>query len=252
MADPSTVSLAGKVAVVTGGSSGIGAAAVRRLAAAGASVAIGYNAGKERAEALIRELAGSGHRALRTPMEDTAALRRMADEVKSAFGRCDVLVNSAGFTRLVPHGDLEALDDATIDAIFVANVRGPFATIRALAPLMKATGDAVVVNVSSIAAFTGAGSNIAYAASKAALDTMSMSLARALGPEIRVVCVSPGIVDTGFVPGRSREAVEKAAAATPLKKIVGPDDIALAVMACVTHLKVATGTIIVVDGGRHL
>jgi 3-oxoacyl-[acyl-carrier protein] reductase len=190
-------------------------------------------------------------------MEDTAVLRRMADEVRSSYGRCDVLVNSAGFTRLVPHGDLEALDDATIDAIMVANVRGPFATIRALAPLLKASGAAsgeasVIVNVSSIAAFTGAGSNVAYGASKAALDTMSMSLARALGPEIRVVAVSPGMVDTGFVPGRSRAALEKAAAATPLKRIVGPDDVALAVMACITHLKATTGSIVVADGGRHL
>jgi 3-oxoacyl-[acyl-carrier protein] reductase len=254
--DPSNP-LTGKVAVVTGSSSGIGAATARRLAAAGATVVVGYNEGVERAEALTRELPGAGHRAIHMPMEDTAALRRMAEEVRGAYGRCDVLVNSAGFTRLVPHGDLEALDDATIDAIFVANVRGPFATIRALAPLMKATGASggeatVIVNVSSIAAFTGSGSNIAYGASKAALDTMGMSLARALGPEIRVVSVSPGVVDTGFVPGRTREAVEKAAAATPLKKIVGPDDVALAVMACVTHLKTTTGSVIVADGGRHL
>jgi 3-oxoacyl-[acyl-carrier protein] reductase len=256
VSDPSNP-LSGKVAIVTGGSNGIGAATVRRLAAAGATVAVGYNKGAERAAALIAELPGAGHRAIPVPMEDTAALRRMAEEVRGAYGRCDVLVNSAGFTRLVPHGDLEALDDATIDAIFAANVRGPFATIRALAPLMKETGAAsgaaaVIVNVSSIAAFTGSSSNVAYGASKGALDTMGMSLARALGPEIRVVSVSPGVVDTGFVPGRTREAVEKAAAATPLKKIVGPDDVALAVMACITHLKATTGSIVTVDGGRHL
>src|SRR5919199_585606 len=249
MPEPSTPSLAGKVAVVTGGSSGIGAATVRRLAAAGASVAVGYNTGADRAAALVGELAGrSGrHRAIRMPMEDSAALRAMAAEVERAYGRCDVLVNSAGFTRAIPHADLEALDDATIDAIFVANVRGPFATIRALAPLMKATGArtgkaAAIVNISSLAAFTGAGSNIAYRGSKAAVDTMSMSLARALGPEIRVVCVSPGVVDTGFVPGRDRAAVEKLAAATPLKKVIGPDDVALAVMACITHLAFTTGS----------
>jgi 3-oxoacyl-[acyl-carrier protein] reductase len=248
----SAFSLAGRVAVVTGGSSGIGAATVRRLAEAGATVVVGYNKGAERAQTLIAKLPGSGHRAVHMPMEDSVRLRDIAAEVKDAYGRADILVNSAGFTRAVPHADLEALDDATIDAIFAANVRGPFATIRAFAPLMKATGDAVIVNVSSVSAFTGLGSNIAYAGSKAALDTMSMSLARILGPEIRVICVSPGAVDTDFVPGRGRAQIERAAQASPLKKVVEPDDVALAIMASVTHLKFTTGSRIVVNGGSHL
>lgn len=244
--------LQGKVAIVTGGSSGIGAATVRRLAALGATAVVGYHHGLDRANALIADLPGSGHRALPMPMEDTEALRAMAAAVEAEHGRADILVNSAGFTRPVPHGDLEGLDDDTIDRVFAANVRGPFATIRALVPLLRRSGDGVIVNVSSIAAFTGAGSSIAYAASKAALDTMTMSLARVLGPEIRVVSVSPAAVDTGFVPGRDHAAIERQAQTTPLKKIMGPDDVALTIVATITHLKFTTGSIIVADGGKHL
>jgi 3-oxoacyl-[acyl-carrier protein] reductase len=161
-----------------------------------------------------------------------------------------VLVNCAGFTRPVPHADLEALTDDLIDAVFQANVRGPFATIRAFAPLMKKSGDAVIVNISSFAAISGSGSSIAYGASKAALDTMSLSLARVLGPEIRVMTVSPAAVDTAFVPGRTTAMVEKVAASTPLKRVVQADEVAQAIMAAVTHLTSSTGWIIPVDGGK--
>ena len=193
-------SLAGKVAVVTGGSSGIGAASVRLLANAGAHVVVGYNKGADRAAALIAELPGSGHRAMYLPLEDSAQIRRVAAAVAEAFGRADILVNSAGFTRMVAHGDLEALDDDLIDAVLTANVRGPFATIRAFVPLLRASGDGVIVNISSGAAQNGTGSSIIYGASKAALNTMSMALARVLGPEIRVVVVAPGMVHTGVRP----------------------------------------------------
>lgn len=244
--------LQGRVAVVTGGSNGIGAATVRRLAEAGASVVVGYNAGKDRAEALIAGLAGSGHLALRVPMEDSAAIAAAADAVRQRFGRVDVLVNSAGVTRAVPHADLDGLDDATFDRILATNVRGPFATIRAFAPLLRASGDSIVVNVSSLSGTTGLGSSIAYCASKGALDTMSLSLARVLAPETRVISVAPAAVATDFVPGRGREGVEKQAASTPLKIVAEPDDVALSIMAAVTHLRLTTGSSIVVDSGRHL
>jgi 3-oxoacyl-[acyl-carrier protein] reductase len=123
-------SLTKRVAIVTGGSSGIGAASVRRLAAAGARVVVGYNHGLDRAERLIGELLGTGHCAMHLPLEDTAQIRRVAAAVEGQFGRADILVNSAGFTRMAPHADLEALDDELIDAVLTANVRGPFATIR--------------------------------------------------------------------------------------------------------------------------
>ena len=252
MAMDNAVPLSGKVAVVTGGSSGIGAACVRLLAAAGAQVVVGYNKGAERAASIVAELPGSGHEAMQLPLEDTARIRQVASAVANKFGRADILVNSAGFTRMVAHHDLEALDDDLIDAVLTANVRGPFATIRAFVPLLRATGEGVIVNISSGAAQYGTGSSIIYGASKAALNTMSMALARVLGPEIRVVIVAPGMVHTGFVPGRTEEMMAKAAMATPLKRAIEAHDVALAVMASITHLKHTTGSIIAVDAGRHL
>ncbi len=244
------MNLKDKVAVITGASGAIGAATARLLARDGARVIVGYNSKPEEAEKVVASLAGSGHRAMRIPALETSVIREVAATVERDFGRCDVLVNSAGFTRMVPHHDLEALDDDLIDAIFAANVRGPFAMVRAFAPLMKKSGDAAIVNISSIAAITGTGSNIAYGASKAALDTMALSFARILGPEIRVFTVSPAAVDTAFVPGRTTAMVERVAATTPLKRVVVAEEVAAAVYAAVVHLTSSTGIVIPVDGGK--
>ena len=244
--------LTGKVAVVTGASSGIGAASARLFAEAGATVVVGYNQGVDRANTVVAALRGDGHKAIHLPLEHSGRIRDAAAAVKGAYGRCDILVNSAGFTRMVPHSDLEALDDDLIDQVLTANVRGPFATIRAFAPLLKASGDGVIVNISSGAAQRGSGSSIIYGASKAALETMSMALARVLAPEVRVVVVAPGMVHTGFVPGRTEEAMLKAAMATPLKRQIEAEDVALAVVGCVTHLKFTTGSVVPVNGGGHL
>ncbi len=110
----------------------------------------------------------------------------------------------------------------------------------------------MIVNVSSLSGTTGLGSSIAYCASKAALDTIGLSLARVLGPQIRVLGVSPAAVATDFVPGRERAAVEKQAASTPLKTVKEAEDVSMAILSAVTHLRLSTGTTIVVDGGRHL
>jgi 3-oxoacyl-[acyl-carrier protein] reductase len=246
--------LAGRVAVVAGGSGGIGTATARRLAEAGATVVVGYHGGQQRAADLVASLPGpgQGHRALRISVDDTPSIGAAAEAVRLRHGHCDVLVNCAGWTAAVPHEDLDALDDATIDRVLATNVRGAFALVRAFAPLLRGGGDSVVVTVSSIAALSGTGSNIAYGASKAAVDTMTMSLARVLAPQVRVLAVAPAAVDTGFVPGRGRAAIEKQAAGTPLRVVVHPDDVAVTIIGIVTHLRIATGTVISVDGGKHL
>ena len=246
------MNLQDKVAVVTGASGGIGSATARRLAEAGCKVVVGYNNRAVEAQKVVAELPGNGHRVAHMPMEDTAALRDVAAMVEREYGRCDVLVNSAGFTQMIAHADLEALTDELIDAIFVANVRGPFATVRAFAPLMQRSDAAVIINISSAAALSGGGSNIAYGASKAAIDAMTKSLARVLGPNIRVLSVSPGAVDTGFVPGRTTEMVERAAQRTPLKRVVQADEVAQTVMAAVTHMTATTGTVLLVEAGSLL
>ena len=244
--------LRGKVAVVVGGSNGIGAATVRMLALAGATVAIGYHRGFDRAKALAAELPPGEHTTFRIAVDKPSSIVTAARSIAEALGHVDILVNSAGTTRPVPHADLEGLDDDLLDLIMASNVQGPFATIRAFTPMLRATGDGVIINISSIAGFTGAGSNIGYGASKAALDVMTLSLARVLGPEIRVLCVSPGAVATDFVAGRDRAALAKIAQSTPLRRVIEAEEVALAVMACITHLTATTGARIVVDGGKFL
>lgn len=244
--------LHGKVALVTGGSSGIGAASAQALAAQGARIIVGYRNGEDRARTLVAALPGDGHAVLALDLVAFAEHASLAERVKGICGRLDILVNSAGHTRKIAHADLAALTPALFTELLQANVVGAYSVTRALLPLLRDSAAGVVVNVSSVSAFTGAGSNIAYCAAKAALDTMTMSLARALGPQVRLLCVSPAAVDTAFVEGRSRDELLRKAAATPLGRVVTPQDVADAVLACVTHLRTATGTRIVIDGGHAL
>jgi 3-oxoacyl-[acyl-carrier protein] reductase len=247
-----TQSLAGKIAVVIGGSGGIGAAAAQMLAAEGATVVVTWRSGEASATALLAKLPGNGHIARRAVVEDTATLTALAGDVERAFGRCDILVNTAGYTKPIPIADLDALTDDFIDDMFKVNWRGQFAAIRAFTPMLKASGDGLIVNVSSIAGLSGVGSNLAYAAIKAGIDTMTKSLARALAPNIRVMSVSPGVVATDFVPGRDAAALEKVAPTIPLKRVASADDVGRAIAACATHLTYSTGSLIIVDGGRAL
>ena len=241
-----------KVALVTGGSNGIGLATVKMLAIEGANVIVGYYNGEDRARELIENLPGKNHEIFQIKLEDSSTSELLAKQIEEKYGHLDIIVNSAGFTKPIAHKDIEKLDIKTFDSILLANARGPYSIVRSLMSLLQKSNEAVVVNVSSISAFTGSGSNIAYCASKAAVDTMTMSLARVFGPKIRFLCVSPAAVATDFVQGRDRSALELLAEKTPLKKVVEPEDIALAIMACITHLKTATGTRIVVDGGKNL
>jgi 3-oxoacyl-[acyl-carrier protein] reductase len=244
--------LDGRTAVVTGGSGGIGSEICRHLAQAGAKVVFTYRTGREAAQRLQAALPGGGHWARQVAVDDSAGLKSLAAEVESKHGRCDVLVNCAGITRFVAHADLDALDDGIIDDIFRVNWRGAFAAVRAFRPLLEASGDGLVVNISSIAGVTGMGSNVAYCASKAALDSMTKSLARALAPEIRVVSVSPGLVDTDFVKGLDQKWRDEQAARTPLRRLATPGEIGAAVLAVASVLKYSNGCIIPVDGGRPL
>ena len=246
--------LDGKVAVITGGLGAIGYASARRLAALGATCVLLHRKSDDaqaRAAALPADQ-GQQHGALRADIIDSASLHAAAEQVKATHGRCDILVNSAGHTRPVAAADLDGLTDELIDELLKANFRGVFATIRAFAPLLKASGDGLIVNVSSIAGFTGVGSNLAYVAAKAGLDVVGDALAKALAPAVRVVSVSPGAVESGFVPGRGVEFASKMASTTPLGRIGKPDDVAATVEALATTLRFVTGTRIVVDGGRHL
>ena len=244
--------LRGQIAAVIGGSGAIGSAICRHFAAAGAACIVTYNSGAQAAKDLVASLPGEGHSAAHIAVDDSAALNALAADVKSRSGRLDVLVNCAGITRYVPHPDLDALDDQLIDDIFRVNWRGPFAAIRAFRPLLAAGDNGLVINISSIAGVTAMGSNVAYCASKAALDSMTKSLARALAPAIRVISISPGLVDTDFVKGLDKKWRDEQAERTPLKRLATADEIGAAALAVVAHLSYSTGCIIAIDGGRPL
>lgn len=241
-----------RVAVVTGASRGIGAATARELAAAGARVVITHRDSAEGAASVLGSLEGDGHRVIQASAADTGALKKAAASVEAIEGRLDMLVNNAAKTRVIPHGDLDALDDEFFDAVLQTNVRGAFATVRAFRRLLSRDRGGLVVNISSLAARMAGGSNVAYSASKAALDNMTMSLGRALAPEIRVVSVAPGLVDTELTRSWSAARRQTEIDRTPLGRLVTPEDVGRAVLAAATHLTGSTGIVIPVDGGRPL
>jgi 3-oxoacyl-[acyl-carrier protein] reductase len=248
--------LTGKVALVTGGAGGLGRAICQGLAAAGASVVVGYHRSADAAETfaagLPRASNDAEHAAMAAPVTDSAALHDLAARLDRKYGRCDILVNCAGTTQFVPHEDLAGLSDGLIDEILAVNVRGPFAATRAMQHLLARSGSGLVVNISSIAARTAMGSNVAYCASKAAMDNMTMSLGRALAPAIRVISVSPGLSDTDFVKQLDPRWRDEQASRTPLQRLAHPEEVANAVLAAATHLTFSTGIVIPVDGGRPL
>lgn len=240
------------VVLVTGAAGGIGSEICRHFARDGAKVVVTYRSSEEKAKALYESLSGSGHSLLRAVVDDSQSLTALAAEVRATYGRLDVLVNNAGMTRPVPHEDLDALDDELIDQIFRVNVRGAIAAVRAFKGLLLESSNALVVNISSIAGRTGVGSNVAYCASKAALDSVARSLARALAPEIRVVSVAPGWVMGEYAAKMPPGVLEEQEARTPLGRVAKAEDVARAVIAAATHLTFSTGCIIPVDGGRPL
>lgn len=240
------------LAVVSGASGGIGSAIAHRLATDGMQVIVGYNSNVEAAATVVDSLPGDGHLAMRLCMTDSAALNAAAAEVATRHAAVDVLVNCAGMTSPVSHDDLDGLTDDLIDEIFATNWRGPFASVRAFHGLLDAAANGIVVNISSVAAVTGQGSNVAYCASKAALDSMTRSLGRALGPRIRVMSVSPGWVLGEYAARMPAEMLAEQRDATPLGRLATAEDVAAAVSAVSRDLPFSTGAIISVDGGRPL
>jgi 3-oxoacyl-[acyl-carrier protein] reductase len=241
-----------KVALVTGGSSGIGKATAARLAAMGSAVVVGYNSRRALAEEVVGGLQGSGHLAIRIAIDDQASIAEAVTAVDKQHGRIDVLVNCGGATTPVPASDLQGLTDDIFDRTVTLNLRGPFAMVRGFRPLLERGSGAAIVNISSIAARTGLGSSLAYLAAKAGVDALTIALAKVLAPRIRVFSVSPAGVDTDFVAGRTREQLQKTAERLPLAHVTTPDDVAKAVIACIVNLTSSTGIVVPVDEGRHL
>ena len=244
--------LDGQTVVITGGTGAIAGAAAMRLAHLGARIVLLHRGGPEKSAALLQSLPGTGHGAVSASVTHSHELSAAAQQVQQAFGGAQVLINCAGHTQPVPASDLEGLTDALIDEMFASNWRGTFAAIRAFAPQLAASGDGLIVNISSIAGSTGLGSNLAYAASKAGIDALTKGLAKTLAPKVRVLAVSPGVVDSGFVSGRDASFNTKVGATIPLQRVGTADDVAAAITACCTSLRYATGSIFVADGGRHL
>lgn len=251
--------LKGKAVIVTGSSSGIGAAAVRQLADRGCNVVVNYSRSDGPAEAVAEECRAKGVEALvvKANIGDDADCKRLVASTVEAYGRLDGLVNNAGTTKFVAHPDLDGLSADDFLAIYKVNVVGAYQMIRAAAPHLKASGDGAVVNVSSIAGVMGTGSSVAYAASKGALNTMTLSLARALGPEIRVNCVCPGFVQGDWLrQGMGAERYEATKIhleeTTALRRAGGPEHMAEAIMMFLDGASHVTGEIILADGGHHL
>lgn len=241
----------GKLALVTGGSGGLGAAICRQLAHSGYQIILTYNSNLQAAEDVLASLPQGNHQAFKLNVADSNGIEQLKTQVAEMADCLDLLVNCAGMTKFVAHSDLESLDDDLFDQIFQVNVRAPFAMVRAFEPLLK-QAKGCVVNITSIAAQTAMGSNIAYCASKSAAENMTRSLARALSPHIRVLAVAPGLVDTEFVKGLDDEWRNQQEQATPLKRLANDKEVAQAVYAAAELMTFSTGNTISVDGGRPL
>lgn len=238
-----------RVALITGGGTGIGRAITLRLAQQHIAVAVNYSRSQDDAEATVREVEASGGQAfaIQADVSQDDEVRRMVDAVVERYGRLDIAVNNAGVTRNVPFADLDELTDADWDRLMSINVKGAFFVSRAAAQAMRATaGGGSIVNIGSIAGMTPGGSSIAYCTSKAALIHMSACLARTLAPSIRVNTVSPGFVDTRWTAGKKPRALP------PIGRIAQPDDVAEVVVAVATGFRHMTGENILVDGGQAL
>jgi 3-oxoacyl-[acyl-carrier protein] reductase len=248
-----------RVAIITGAGSGIGAATARQLAAKGWRVVVNYRANREPAEAVAAECRRLGGDAIvvQADVSDDAACKALVQAALDKYGRIDGLMNNAGETKVAPAADLDALSGDDFMRLYRNNVVSVYQMTRAAAAALKASGKGSVVNIGSRAGVTGGGTSTAYAATKGAVHTLTKSLARVLGPEVRVNCVAPGFVDTGWhVRGRGQEHADRAKAAmlakSTLKKVVGADEMAEMCVVLLAGATSMTGEVVFMDAGVHL
>lgn len=246
--------LQGKSAVITGGGTGVGRATALALARRGCSVLVNYSRSRDEAEATAAELRALGVRgvAVQADVAKDADCRALIDTAVRELGRLDVLVQSAGTTSFIPHADLERVGDDDWQRILGVNLIGPFQCARAARGPMLQSGGGAIVNVSSIAGVAGIGSSIPYCASKAALNNLTLTLARSLAPKIRVNAVAPGFITGRWLEqglGAGYEPIKKAMEAkAPLQKVCTPEDVAGSILAFV-DAETITGQVLVLDGG---
>jgi 3-oxoacyl-[acyl-carrier protein] reductase len=242
----------GKVAVVTGGGTGLGLEISRLFVERGASLAIVYSRSRDEAEKSARELARDGQSVTTHQIDvaDEAAVASGFAEIVARQGGIDFLVNNAGATRHAPFSDLDALTGEVWDEILGVNVKGAFFCARAAAPLMRARGGGAIVNITSTAGLRPSGSSLAYSVSKGALNHLTRGLAIGLGPEVRVNSVAPGGMYTRWWSGlRTREQFEASNGNLALRRHAALEDIALAALQLIENPS-TTGQILVMDGGQ--
>jgi ketoreductase RED2 len=240
--------LDGKVALVTGSSSGIGAATARALAEAGAAVVVNSSTSVEAGKAVAAALPDAVY--VQASVADAAGCQALADAALAAYGRLDILVNNAGTTKLIPHADLDAATDEVWDRILSTNLMGTWHLTRSCVPALRASGAGSVINVTSVAGLRPAGSSIPYAVSKAGINHLTALLANVLAPEIRVNAVAPGLVDTPWTADWTA-ARERVTAQAPMRRPATPEDCAEAIMGLLRSGFV-TGQVLAVDGGMSL
>jgi 3-oxoacyl-[acyl-carrier protein] reductase len=252
------MSLAGKVAIVTGGGTGVGRATALQLARQGCHVVINYSRSKADADLTVTAIQGLGVRgmAVLADVADDAACRMMVDTTMKELRRIDILVNSAGTTQFIPFQELDQVTDEVWERLYKVNVVGAFHCARAVREPMLGGEGGVIINVSSVAALLGQGSSIPYCCTKAALDNLTVSLARTLAPTIRVNGVAPGFIAGRWTQGglgdnydRIKQAYEQT---LPLGRVCEPEDIAACILSLITGSTLVTGQTLTVDAGMMI